>query len=313
MLASSANRDSRGGGRRREAKPFDFRRPNKLNRDHLRNLEIVHETFAGQMSTVLSSTLRAVSTMTVTSIEQFTYDEYVRDTPNPSHLSIMSIEPLPSVGIFQLPLQLTMVMVDLLLGGQGRVTAAERPLTEIESGLVRSIIDRALSELAYAFESIAEIRPRVLHNESNPQFAQIVAPSDMTVIVMFELRIGDQAGVASLCYPYTTLGPVLETMGDKTTQLRGSHHDLGAVQELLAERLNDVAVEVCVDFAPTTLSSRDVLALQVGDVLALGQPTDATLTAAVKGIPVFQVRPARKGKRLACQIVTRETPRRSRP
>ena len=76
-----------------KARPFDFRRPNKLSRDHVRSLQIVHETFARQFTTVLSSTLRVVSQVSVLSIEQLAYDEYVRDTPNPSHMSILSIEP----------------------------------------------------------------------------------------------------------------------------------------------------------------------------------------------------------------------------
>src|SRR5690348_6991664 len=108
------------GPQRGEVRPFDFRRPNQLNRDHLRNLQIVHETFARQFTTVLSSTLRAIAHVSVTSIDQFTYDEYVRMTPNPTFLAILATPPWTGTSAFQLPLKIALTAIDLLLGGHGK-------------------------------------------------------------------------------------------------------------------------------------------------------------------------------------------------
>jgi flagellar motor switch protein FliM len=285
------------------ARSFDFRRPNKLSRDHVRNLQIIHETFARQFTTVLSSTLRVVSEVSVLSIEQLAYDEYVRDTPNPSHMSILSIDPLPGVAVLQFPLSTAMTIVDLMLGGHGASSALERPLTDIERGLVRTIIDRALAELAYAFESVAEIHPTVLGHESNPQFAQVAAPSDMTVVIMFEVKIGTEANVASLCFTYSALQPILDTIAAAATHAQAGRHDLEVAKERMAGRLLDVPVELAVEFAPTSLTSAEILDLQVGDVVPLGHATDLPLTGSVGGNATFRVRPARAGKRLACQIV----------
>lgn len=285
------------------ARSFDFRRPNKLSRDHVRNLQIIHETFARQFTTVLSSTLRAVSEVSVLSIEQLAYDEYVRDTPNPSHMSILSVEPLPGVAVLQFPLSTAMTIVDLMLGGHGASAALERPLTEIEKGLLRTIIDRALAELAYAFESVAEIHPTVLGHESNPQFAQVAAPSDMTVVIMFDVTIGSESNVASLCFTYSALQPILDTIAAATSHSQAGRHDLAVVRERVAGRLLDVPVELAVEFSPTSLTSAQILDLQVGDVVPLGHPTDVPLTGSVGGTATFRVRPAHAGKRLACQIV----------
>lgn len=281
---------------------FDFRRPNKLNRDHLRNLEIIHETFSGQLSTLLSSSLRSVCTMSVSSIEELTYDEYVRDIPIPTHLSILSLEPLSGVGIYQLPIEAAMVMVDLLLGGQGSAPDLQRPLTDIESGLIRSITDRALSELSYAFESVVQITPAVVGIESNPQFAQLASPSDMVIVIHLTLQIGDVCETnLSLCYPYATLKPVLTDM-DAADQV-GNDPDALAARERLAGRLHEVPVDLSIVFEPVTIRSRDILSLRPGDVLTLGHPASENLTATVDGVPLFEVRPARKGKRLAAQLV----------
>lgn len=282
---------------------FDFRRPNKLSRDHVRSLQIVHETFARQLTTLLSSSLRVVSEVSVLSIEQLSYDEYIRDTPNPSHLSILSIDPLPGVAILQLPLSTAMTIVDLMLGGHGASAGPDRPLSDIERGLVRAVIDRALAELAYSFESVTRVNPAVIQHESNPQFAQIAAPSDMTVVVMLEVKLGREENVASLCFPYAALQPILDTIAQAGVHAQVSRNDSEAARRRLATRLLDVPVELTVAFDPARLTSGQILDLAVGDVLALNHPVDVPLTATVDGIKTFDVRPARAGKRLACQVV----------
>lgn len=291
-------------GRAPQVRPFDFRRPNKLNRDHVRNLEIIHDTFAGQFSTVLSSSLRVVSSMSVTSIGEMTYDEYVRDLPNPTHLTMVSMDPLPGLAVLQLPVDTTLIFVDLLLGGQGRPVAA-RPLTEIESSVVRVLVERGLQVLTYAFESVLALSPSVTGHESNPQFAQIATPGDMVVAINFELSLATivptEPVVATLCYPYTTLQPILEEVADNNGHQPGAQ-SVAEARDRLGGRLAGAPVELCVEFTPLVLSSGEILTLRPGDVLALGHPADRPLTATVGGVPVMSVEPARKGKRLAARV-----------
>lgn len=294
---------SRQDGAERDVRAFDFRRPNKLSREHVRSLQIVHETFARQLTTLFSSSLRVVSEVSVLSIEQLSYDEYIRDTPNPSHLSIVSIDPLPGVAIFQFPLSTAMTIVDLMLGGHGIGSGPERPLSDIERGLIGTLIDRSLEELSYSFESVAPIRPSVVQNESNPQFAQIVAPSDMTVVVMFEIKLGREENVGSLCFPYSALQPILDTIAQAANHAQAGRNDLESSRERLAGRLLDVPVDLIVEFDRATLTSGEILDLAVGDVIALDHAVGRPLMASVDGIPTFEVRPARAGKRLACQVV----------
>lgn len=295
---------SRGADRGARTKTFDFRRPNKLNRDQLRSLQIIHETFSGQFSTMLSSSLRSVCVLTVESIEELTYDEYVRDIDIPTHMSILSLEPLKGAGILQLQIDGAMAIVEMLLGGSGGGRAPIRPLSEIETSVVRMITDRGLKELAYAFETIAEVDPEVIGVESNPQFVQLASPGDMVVVVSFRLKIADVVETeVSLCYPYATIQPLLAEM-DGQSNLRGADPEkVQAMAEKLAGRITEVPVEVSVVFEPTSMRSREILALRAGDILTLEHPADALLTANVDGVPLFTVRPARKGKRVAAQVV----------
>jgi flagellar motor switch protein FliM len=287
----------------KRVRSFDFRRPNKLSRDHVRNLLIVHETFARQVTTLLSSTMRAVSSVSVRSIDQVTYDEYVRHTANPSHLSVLSVPPLAGVALLELPVRFALTAVDLMLGGHGRHTPPDRPLTEIEIGLVRTVVDRALRELAYAFESVAKLEPTVVVHESNPQFAQIAAPTDMMIVVRLKLVIEGVEADGALCYPYAMLQPVLEGF-----DAHSAHHDRHQDEAehdraLVAARLQEVPVELRVVFPPVALSSRDIVELQVGDVVPLGRPVDAPMWGMIENLRVLEMRPGRRNKRLAAQVV----------
>ena len=214
-LAPSADPSPSGGtgGRKRRKsgpQPFDFRRPSKFSRDHARALQIVHETFARQFTTILSTTLRSVSQVTVSSVDHVSYDEYVRSSPELAFLAILNIDPLPGAGILQLPLDIAMAAIDRLLGGTGQGGQPSRALTDIESSLLRELVQRVLRELDYSFESLVKTSTSIVQLESNPQFAQVAAASDMVVVATYDVRIGHKDSTASLCIPFTALQPVLE-------------------------------------------------------------------------------------------------------
>ena len=291
------------------ALPFDFRRPSKFSRDHVRAFQIVHETFARQLSTVFATTLRAIGQVTLSSVEQLTYDEYVRSLPNPSYIVILSLNPLPGAAILQFPLPIAFTAVDRLLGGSGEALSPKRPLTEIESNLMRSLVERALRELEYAYESLVGIEAEIIQQEFNPQFAQISAPSDMVLAMSFETRIGEKRGTSSLCIPYNTMQPVLETLASQQLFQERSSQDPAQWQRSLEDAISDVAVELSVVFDAVSLASHEVLELQVGDVVPLEHHVDIPMTVRVDGVPCYQAVSGRRGKRLACLIVDNYTER----
>lgn len=289
--------------RRQGARPVDFRRPNKLNRDHLRNLEIVFETFARQFTTLLSSTLRAVCQVELRSIEQQTFDEFVATSPNPTHLVVLSMRPLPGAGALHLPLPLAFTLVDMLLGGHGGGAVPPRALTDIEVALTDTLLERVLAELTYAFESVQAIHPHITGHEANPQFAQLAAPTDMTVVIELGVRIDGLDEVVSLCLPYTMLQPVLEQFSGHLTHQTMSPLELRAAARAVEDAMLDVGAVLTVELPPVTLSPVQILALRPGDVIPFRVPAADPILGSVGGRPTFHVRPARRGKRLAAQVV----------
>jgi flagellar motor switch protein FliM len=283
--------------------PFDFRRQSKFSRDHVRALQIVHETFSRQLSTVLATTLRATASCTFDKIEQLTYDEYVRSLPNPSYMVILSLNPLPGAAIFQLPLPITFAAIDRLLGGTGEALSPKRQLTEIESNLMRGVVDRAMRELEYAYETLVRVEAEIVQQEFNPQFAQIAAPSDMALVISFETRIGDKRGSASICIPFATMQPVIESLASQSLFADHRGHDPEEWTMKLEDAMNAVPVELRVRFDSVALTSTEIIGLEVGDVVPLGHPIDKPLTVTVDGVRCYRAVTGRRGKRLACLVV----------
>lgn len=300
----SRGRSASARGRRRSGpQPFDFRRPSKFSREHARGLQIVNETFARQFTTILSTTLRAVSQVSVVSVDHCSYDEYVSASPDPSFLTLLQIDPLPGAGILQLPLDIAMAAIDRLLGGTGDGDQPTRALTDIESALLRELVTRVLRELDYAFESLLKVSTSIVRLESNPQFAQVAAPSDMVVVSTFDVRIGSHEAPATLCLPFSSLQPVLDAAGGPSLYSDRTGGDRAESARLMAERLNDAPVDVTVRFESVSLTSSEILGFQVGDVLPLHHAVTAPLSVCAADRVCASAVPGSKGRRLAFMIV----------
>ena len=296
----------RAGRHRPRSEPhaFDFRTPTKLGREHIRALQMVNDAFARQVATVFASSLRVVSQVTVTAIQQLPWREFVSSTPDPSYLAVIALDPLPGQAVLHLPLRMVMTAVDLLLGGSGKGPLPDRGLTEIEAGLMRDLITRALRELALAMEPLLPVEAKVVQQESNLQFAQIAGAADATVVTSYELRVGETVTTASLCLPVSTIQPLLDVAQQLSGSNRGARaEDTRAARAVVTARLLDTEMEIAVRFRPVRLTPTDILDLAVGDVLPLNHPVAEPLTVYAEGKPVLAARPGRRGKRLACVVV----------
>lgn len=289
-------------GSRTEPKPYDFRRSTKLSRKHVRSLEIVFETFARQWGTLMTSSLRVLTTANVSSIEELTYDEYVSRLATPTMVNVLSVEPLKGAGILELSMSSAMVSVDRLLGGPGTGTQPQRPMTDIEIGLLRTTVTRVLGELRWAFEPIARMEPEVTAVEFNPQFVQAAAAADVLIVACFDLRIGEVESPATLCLPFASLFPLLEiAIGANDGREKTSTPPPTAYT--VSDRLPSAPIEVSIGFAPTVFTPRTLVSLGVGDVLRLDHRTSAPLVVTAADVTFAHAVPGTRGQVLAARIV----------
>lgn len=280
---------------------YDFRSPSRFSREQVRALQMVNETFARQTATVLSTTLRIVAHSSLNAVQQVTYDEYSRTLPNPSLLAVVEFSPMGGDGVFQMPMDVVMSIVDRLLGGPGGDEQPSRALSDIEAGLIRQLVQRIVRELTYAFDTLAPVKATVQSLESDVQLLQLAPPQDPMVISIFDLRIGDMTSQATLCMPVASVSPVLDVLNAKPVlELTGPQ---AAAVKALDERMREVPVSISVAFDPIQLTSKEILELEVGDVLPLRHPTNQPLTVSADGVPVASAVPGSHGNRLACQVI----------
>ncbi len=280
---------------------YDFRRPIKLSREHIRTLQICFETYARSCGTLLTTRLRAVSSVTLASIEQLNYDEYVASLDNPTVLAVVSIEPLPGTLLMELSSATAMTAIDHMLGGPGG-PQPERPLTEVEMPLLRGLLERMLSELRYGFETLVDISPKLREIEYNAQFLRAHQPGDAVVVASFDMKIGTEECVASICLPFTTILPVLEKQ--ETIELTTAERMVrDSAHRNLTAGLSAAPIDVAVRFQPIRMRTDDIVDLRPGDVVPLGHPTSLPLEVTVNETVFAHAVPGNQGARLACLVV----------
>lgn len=289
----------RGGGT--GPTTYDFRRPIKLSREHIRTLQIAFETYARSCGTLLTTRLRVVSSVALVSIEQLNYDEYVASLANPTVIAVVSIEPLTGTVLVEMSTSAAMTAIDHMLGGPGGAQP-ERPLTEVEMPLLRGLLERMLSELRYGFEQLVTISPKLKDIEYNAQFLRAHQPGDALVVASFEMKIGGEDCVATIGLPFNTILPVLEKT--ETVELTPAERMVrdNSLRNLTAG-LSAAPIEVAVRFHPIRMRTDDIVDLRPGDVVPLGHPTSVPLEVTVNETVFAHAVPGNQGARLACLIV----------
>lgn len=289
--------------RRPEPQPYDFRQPIQLSREHSRMLQLALDGFCRQATTVFTSSLRTVCVVTLTSVDQRTYAEYIDSLDSSTYLTIFSAEPLFPQGVFEVPLVAIMTCVDHMLGGPGRIDQPERPLTEIEAGVAGGMVERLLGEMTYSMATIGSFQPKVRGIEYSPQFAQVAGAADVMVAAALELKINERSFRMTLCMPFSGLLPHLVRAGAPAEL---SDHERVKRERAAAElkqQFQRVPVDVAVRLRPTNLGPVDLAALKPGDALRLAHPAAAPLEVVVDGINFAHATAGASGHRLAALIV----------
>lgn len=287
----------------KKVKIYDFRRPDKFSKDHIRTLQMMHETFARLTTTALSAQLRALVHVHVASVDQLTYEEFIRSIPNPTTLAVINMDPLKGSAVLEIDPSITFTIIDKLFGGMGEPVKISRELTDIELSVMEGIIVRILGNLREAWSNVIDLRPRLGNIETNPQFAQIVPPNDMVVLITLETKVGEVEGMTNLCIPYISIEPVISKL---SAQYMYSSIRKGATDEnlsIIQSRLESVTLPVIAEIGEAKISFREVLSLLPGDVIKLPDTKiGSDMVLKVGGRKKFKCRPGLVSSRIAVKI-----------
>lgn len=293
-----------GPKRNQAVLPYDFRRPNRIAKEQVRTLQMLHDAFSRSLSSSLSAYLRSLVEVQLSSVEQVTYGEFMGAIATPSVLGIFEMTPLKGGAIVDLNPHLVFPMIDRILGGPGRATMQVRELTEIERALVERVFRKLLADLQQAWVQMARLQVRLLNIETNPQFVQLTSPNDVAILVTFDIRMGNGEGVMSLCFPFAMLEPLLPKLMTQRWFGASPGAEGGQVSRELDSHLRVTPLELRAVLEPIQIPINALTQLAPGDVLPLAWKDDMGVIVEVGGRAQFVGRAGRKQRRRAVEITT---------
>ena len=287
----------------RKIKVYDFKRPDKFSKDQIRTLYMLHESFARLLNTYLSTHLRTLVNVDVASVEQLTYQEFVQSVANPSFISVLGVPPLKGNIILEFDTAIAFAYIDRVFGGDGNTQMKTRVLTEIEDAVMRRFVTAAMNHFKDAWSNVTPMNPFLETTESNPQFMQIVTPSEMVVIITLQVRIGDTEGIMNICIPYLVLEPIMSKLTTTFWVASSiSKSDSENQMAIIQSKLEKTQVNFVVEVGEVQISIKEFLMLGFGDVLQLGTKVKDDLPCRVGSNAKFYCRPGTFGKKMAVQI-----------
>jgi flagellar motor switch protein FliM len=287
----------------KKVKNYDFRNPQKMAKDQLRTLEIIHDNFSRLLQTFLSGYLRAPVNIDVLTVDQYAFSEFSNAISNPAFLSIVKFEPLHGDIILDISPKLALVIIDRLLGGSGEQIGEARTFTEIEMTLLRRIVEKMLELFTEAWQNVIELTPSLEKIESNPQFAQIISPSETIALITLNMAIGDAEGMFNICIPHLAIEAIAEKLSTKlwfsNTQREGMHE---SNSEMIEERLRKAYVILKAEMGTSILTVDELVGLQVGDVIKIDTFTNNEARIKVGSVLKFNCQPGLVNNKVAVKI-----------
>ncbi len=288
----------------RTVKNYDFARPSKFSKDHLRTLEIIFENYGRLLSTNLPAYLRKTVQVEVMNAEANTFSEFSNALSNPVLLGIVNFAPLEGNVLIELASNLGYAIVDRMLGGGGNPLDKTRDFTEIELVILERVFEMCTSLLVDPWESVVAIEPRLERIETNSQFAQFISPSEMTAIVTMNIRIGTIEGLMNICIPYACVETVIDKLNTKYWYSTMREKDNESYQDAIETIINHAKIPVRAVLGESTISVNDFMNIQLGDVIKLNAKVDDELDVYVGNIQKFKALPGATSDSYAVRVTS---------
>ncbi len=285
-----------------EHRGYDFRRPSKFSKEHIRTLQFVHDNYSRMLSNYLGAYLRVPVQVQLISVSQVTYEEFVFSLPVPTLVTVFNMNADMGSAMLETNASFVFPLIDLVFGGEGSIPKETRELTDIELTVMRQINEKLLSNLRYVWEDIVDITPRVEGMETNPQFNQIFASTETVALLTFSTQIKGNQGLLNLCFPFITLEKIMPKL---TAQFwfKQSPQEISRFHETrLLRQLEKVEVEVGVVLGRTTVTLDDFLNFSTGDIIPLHCMEGDDLDVLVEGEALFKAQPGALGQNVAIQV-----------
>lgn len=286
---------------------YDLTNQDRIIRGRMPTLEIINDRFARILRTTLSSALRKVIDVSAFSIDMIKFGEFMRALPVPTSLHIFKVDPLRGHGIMVIETKLVFNLVDNFFGGSGHsfIKIEGRDFTAIENRLINKVILMAMDDLEKAWNPVHPLKLTYVRSETNPQFASVVAPTEVVIVIKFEIELEQAVGTLVICLPYSTIEPIRSKLyaGFQSDQLEVDHEWINR----FIDQVREASVMITVELGKASLTAGELMNLKVGEVLPLDQDVSQSLTVKVEGVPKFNGFPGVSRGNKALQISSKIT------
>lgn len=284
-------------------KNYDFARPAKFSKEHLRTLEIIFEHYSRLLSTNLPAYLRMPVSVEVKTSEAVIYSEFSNALSNPVLLGVVDFEPLEGNIVIEIAANLGFAIIDRLLGGTGKPLEKGREFSEIELTIIERIFNICVNLLREPWQNVLNIVPRMERIETNSQFAQIISPSEMIAIITIGIKIGETEGLMNVCLPFMVLEPVMDKLNTKYWFSTMQNKDVRTYEDAIASLISKAQIPVKAVLGKSTISVNDFLNLSVGDIIKIDRKVDEELNVYVGNIHKFTALPGSANDNYAVRLI----------
>ncbi len=286
----TANRTS-GNGRVDEKKVinYDLTSQDRIIRGRLPQLEVIYEKFMRAFRVSLSSSLRKIASITLTSTEFLKFGEFINTLPMPTCMSVLRFGNLRGSALLVIESKLAYALVDSFFGGADRpyTKIDGKDFTPIELSIVRRVVELAINDLENAWASIEKIGCSFVRTEVNPQFVGIVPPTDVVIASTFDVELENATGTISIVIPYATIEPIKQKLSTGF-QVESDQTDKKLWTAIIKEQLLETDVDIKVNLGETEIKLKDLMTLKVGDVIPLDQDASGEFDIQVETIKKFK-------------------------
>ncbi|MDX2151759.1 MAG: flagellar motor switch protein FliM [Bryobacteraceae bacterium] len=280
---------------------YDFSRPDRIAKDQLRAIHLLHDNFTRSLASSLSAYLRAYVIVNLVSVEQLSFMEFSQTLPSPTCLVSLSMKPFDGNAVLELNPQVVFPILEMLLGGVGKpVGKVTREITEIEQVILDGLFRIILQDLENAWKTITNIEFKVENHETEPQLLQIMAPNEAVVSLGVEIRIGETSGMMNIGVPSLII-KMLRQKFDQQWTMRKSE-STAAENERMFKLIKPAQLHFDARLAGPRLTIEDLMNLEAGDILEFDFAIDRRLDLIVNGAVKYHGFVVDNGRKKAFQI-----------
>ncbi|CAM2009361.1 flagellar motor switch protein FliM [Acanthopleuribacter pedis] len=266
---------------------YNFKRPDRVSKEQMRSLHFLHDRFARNFSSSLSAYLRTISEINLVSVEQLTYSEFLLSLPDPTCFSSIAMKPLEGNAALEINPSLVFPIIDKMLGGPGEPLTEIRAMTAIEQNIFEAILRLILEDLKEVWKQIVNLDMRIHAQETSPQLVQVVAPNEVVVLIVFEVKFQEVVGMMNFCIPSIILEPIAKEF-DQEWYTGYKKSETFEEAKMLSELMKRVYFDVGAEIRGSTITVQDFLSLERGDIIELTSRPEDPLMLSVNHVPKYQ-------------------------